>query len=232
MSPIVRARPLLPCLAALSLAACTRTVIETHTVEPVDGDESVLPSLPEGAPSIDAGGDAAPTDDGARDASRDDPPSRIDASAGDASATNDAGPILVGGRITLTCPQGGFHQNPPIVVASVPSAALPRCTAATKSCYLNAPTYAEAEACLRADTTAPADVAGEPVDCFECERRQGAYCVASACGSEYGAYGCCAQAKGEAACQGELDALKACLGGRGNAAFGACFDSLVSRCFL
>lgn len=233
MSPTVRARALFACLASLSLSACTRTVIETRSSPAADADESVSPALPaEGDASLGDAGASSSDEDSGDGAASTERPSRIDASTADASATSDAGPVLVGGRITLTCPQGGFHQNPPIVIASVPSAALPRCSAATKTCYLNAATYDEANACLEADTTAPAVVDGAPIDCAECERSQGAYCVASACRSEYSAYACCAQARGEAACQAELAAVRTCLGGAGNAAFSACFDALASRCFM
>jgi hypothetical protein len=138
---------------------------------------------------------------------------------------------MTGGSITLACPPSGFHQKPPIKISSIPKALLPRCSATTKSCWLAAATNAEIDACLDADTTPAATLDGEPLDCAGCERGQGAYCMASACPSQFGAYGCCAQSNGDAACSSELDAVIACAGTTGKAAFTSCLGGLVTQCF-
>src|SRR6185295_16176085 len=88
------------------------------------------------------------------------------------------------------------------------------------------------DACLTADTTPPATVDGEPVDCEACDRAQGAYCMAWACQSEFAAFGCCSQAHGStSACSAEQSAVVACTSSSGKAKFDACIQSLVGRCF-
>src|SRR5690606_4099353 len=94
----------------------------------------------------------------------------------------------------------------------------PRCSATTKACWLAAGTRAEVDECLLSDTTPPAIVDDEPLDCAGCERAQEAYCMAKACQSAFAAYACCAQANGDAACSNQLDALIDCADTTGKAA--------------
>jgi hypothetical protein len=143
----------------------------------------------------------------------------------------DAGPTQTSGSITVTCPSSGFHKGPPITIASIPTAYLPRCSSATRACYLASTTSAAGDACLDADTSPPATVAGGPVDCKQCERSQGSYCLASSCETEFTAYACCAQAQGDAACTGLLNAVTSCAGTTGKTKFATCLNSLVPLCF-
>lgn len=189
-----------------------------------------------------ASGDEAPDEPGDLDTASDGGTSPSDASKKtDSSATSDSGtpakpdsggPVLAGGSITVTCPPSGFHAGPPVTISSVPSAYLPRCSAATKACYLASATAAAGDACLDADTTPPAVIGGESVNCKQCERSQGSYCLTYACKSEFAAYACCAQAQGSAACTAQLNAVTTCAGTTGKTNFDFCLNSLLPRCFM
>ena len=48
---------------------------------------------------------------------------------------------------------------------------------------------------------------------------------------ELAAYGCCAQANGDAACSAELSAVIDCARTSGKAAFTTCLTALVPQCF-
>lgn len=72
---------------------------------------------------------------------------------------------------------------------------------------------------------------GDTIDCMACDRTQGSYCLAWACQSEFAAYACCAQDKGDAACQPLLQAVTTCAGTAGKTNFDACITSLVGACF-
>ena len=93
-------------------------------------------------------------------------------------------------------------------------------------------TAAAADACLDADTTPAAAIGGESVNCKQCERSQGSYCLTYACKSEFAAYACCAQAQGSAACAAQLNAVTSCAGTTGKTNFEFCLNSLVPRCFM
>lgn len=215
------------CLSAAAPIATTACTTVT-TIRSVEGDASALeppaddstPNDPstDGGTTSDDGGTPGAKDSGRSDSGRPPPP-------------DSGGPVQVGGSITVKCPSSGFHAGPPITIASVPSAHLPRCSSATRACYVGAATAAAADACLSSDTTPPATIAGEAVDCMQCERTQGSYCMASACKSEFGAYACCVQAQGSAKCAAELDAVSACAGSSGKPAFETCLNALIPRCF-
>lgn len=189
-----------------------------------------------------ASGDEAPDEPGDPDTASDGGTSPSDGGKKtDGSATSDSGtpakpdsggPVLAGGSITVTCPPSGFHAGPPVTISSVPSAYLPRCSAATKACYMASATAAAGDACLDADTTPPAVIAGESVNCKQCERSQGSYCLTYACKSEFAAYACCAQAQGSAACTTQLNAVTTCAGTTGKTNFDFCLNSLIPRCFM
>jgi hypothetical protein len=224
---MIRLRPA-HALAFCLLLGCssTTTVVTQPPPNPSDaatpGAEPAGEELPDPQPGTDAGlGDAA------RDAGRgaDGAAPRPDAAA------PDAGPTISGGKLTLFCPPSGFHQRPPIEISSLPPATLPRCSAATKTCVAGATTSQAYDACLRADQTPPAVVNGEPIDCLACDRTQGSYCLAWACQSEFSAYACCAQDKGEEACASLLQAVTSCAATTRKASFDACVDSLVGACF-
>lgn len=215
--------------ATAVLGGCTVTTIHTTAgdaaaTEPPPGSDN--PADPgSGNPGDDDAG-PGPSDGGKKDGST--PPTT---DSGTPPKSDGGGPVLAGGSITVTCPPTGFHAGPPVTIASVPSAYLPRCTAATKACYMASATAAAGDACLDADTMPPAVIGGESVNCKQCERTQGSYCLAYACKSEFSAYACCAQAEGEAKCAGSLNAVTSCAGSTGKAAFEMCLDSLIPRCF-
>ena len=230
---MARSKLLFLVLSLASTAACTTRVVTTTSTD--GGGPSAAPN----DTSLASSDDESATDEPDADLPSPEPnpqPESKPKPDGGTTTGKDAGSGSVGrtpsgGSITLTCPSTGFHQNPPITVASVPKSLLPRCSATTKACWQAADTSAEVDACLAADTTPAATLGGEPLDCAGCERAQGAYCMASACKSEFAAYGCCAQSKGEAACSNELDAVVDCAGTKGKPAFTNCLAGLVPQCF-
>lgn len=215
-------------LPAALLACTTRTEI-VHRVSPTESGDPVAEEPP-GEDDETTGGEGDERDGGAgagRDASKPPPPPPPPPSGGDAGS----GSTITGGKISLTCPASGFHKPPPVVIASLPTSLLPRCSSATKACAYAAATAQAYDACLDADTTPPVTHDGESVDCKACDRTQGSYCLASACKSQFADYACCAQDKGDAACAPLLDAVTSCAGTTGKAAFEACIGALVSACF-
>jgi hypothetical protein len=231
-------RSLLPLVVLLAGASCitactTRTIISAAAA---DGGADEPDEAPATADDSGDGNSVVETSSSSgapakADAGKPPPPPPAQKDAGADSSSSSGGPVQTGGSITLTCPSSGFHQNPPIEIASVPKTLLPRCSSTTKACWLAASTNAQIDACLAADTTPPAMLDGEPLDCAGCERAQGAYCMASACPSQFGAYGCCAQSKGDAACSADLASVTACAGSTGKAKFVSCLGGLVTQCF-
>jgi len=204
------------------------------TIRTTEGDAAATePAATTDDPSDDPSDSSDPESDGGApsDGGKKTDGSTTTTDSGTPTKPDSGGPVLAGGSITVTCPPSGFHAGPPVTISSVPSAYLPRCSAATKACYIASATAAAGDACLDADTTPPAVIGGESVNCKQCERSQGSYCLTYACKSEFAAYACCAQAQGGAACTAQLNAVTACAGTTGKTSFEFCLNSLIPRCF-
>ncbi|HJK95512.1 MAG TPA: hypothetical protein RMH85_13665 [Polyangiaceae bacterium LLY-WYZ-15_(1-7)] len=148
------------------------------------------------------------------------------------SPGTDAGttPTMDGGS-TMTEDAGGPTGACAEMVAAIPAAALPRCSASTVECINGCMDGMCQQSCLEADMTA-ADMA-TGLDCLGCFNYQVLYCADNnGCHDQIAAFNCCAEENGCTgascpACNAEIEAVNTCIGGL---AMGVCNSDLLA-CF-